>query len=151
VRPFTEGTVTGGSLAAVSFPTPDAEVDAIAGRIGAASTATGTTVEVEEATCPSVEMDSPPGEGRESLVAAQASAVARVSERSMGIEDLWVAYCISSMEELLIRGDSGSVCLLIHFPGPRRFRSAGTPSRRDCPHPWTPGNPSCFRDMFGIF
>jgi len=67
---------------------------------------------------------SPPGEGGcASLVAAQANAVARVNERSMGMDDdLWETYCISSTEELVVRsvrsvrsvrGDwKGSICLV---------------------------------------
>jgi hypothetical protein len=103
VRPFTEGTVIRGCLTAVSLPAPDAGLDVVAGRIGVAAAATGTICGGEEAICPSVEIASPPGEGRASLVAAQASAVASVNERSMGMDDdLWETYCISSTEELLI-------------------------------------------------
>jgi hypothetical protein len=70
--------------------------------IGVAATATGTTCGVDEAMLPLVVMASPPGEGRASLAAAHASA--RVSERSMEMDDdLWETYCISSTEELLIR------------------------------------------------
>ena len=117
VRPFTEGTVIGGSLSAESFPVPDAVLDAVLAGIGDAAAATGTTCGVgEPAICASVGTASPPGEGRASLDAAQASAVASVNERSMGMDDdLWETYCISSMDELVIRsvrGDGG-----IYLPG----------------------------------
>jgi hypothetical protein len=73
----------------------------VLGVIGVAAAATRTTFGVDEAIWPSVAIASPPGEGRASLAAAHASAVARMSERSMGMDDdLWETYCISSMEEL---------------------------------------------------
>jgi len=104
VRPFTEGTVIGGFLAAECFPAPDSVLDAVLGRIGDSAAATGTICGVgEPAIRALVATASPPGEGgRASLVAAQASAVARVNEISMGMDDnLWETYCISSTEELL--------------------------------------------------
>jgi hypothetical protein len=105
VRPFTEGTVIGGSLAPESFPVPDTVLDAVLAGIGDAATATGTICGVVEAICASVGIASPPGEGRASLVAAQASAVPTANMRSMGMDDdLWETYCISSTEELLVRG-----------------------------------------------
>jgi hypothetical protein len=107
VRPFTDGTVIGGALA-VSFPTPDAVLDVVFARIGVAAAATGTTCGVDTAICASVGTDSPPGEGRASLAAAQASPVASMNVRSMGIDDdLCETYCISSMEESLVRSDLG--------------------------------------------
>jgi hypothetical protein len=95
-------------LGGVSFPPPEVVVDVVPGGIGVAATATGTTCGVEEASCASAGIASPPGEGRASLVAAQASAVASVNEISMGMDDdLWETYCISSMEESLVRSDWG--------------------------------------------
>jgi hypothetical protein len=151
VRPFTDGTVIGGSLAAVSFPIPDAVLDVVLTRIGLAAAATGTICGVDEAIRASVGTASPPGEGRASLAAAQASAVASVNERSMGMDvDLWDSYCISSMEELWFAAIGGSSAWLIHNPGPRYLRSRCTPHSR-FPSTIGGGNPSCFRDMFGIF
>jgi hypothetical protein len=101
VRPFTEGTVIGGSLAAESLPV----LDTVLAGIGEAAAATGTICGAgEPAIRALLATASPPGEGgRASLVAAQASAVARVNERSMGMDDnLWETYCISSTEELLV-------------------------------------------------
>jgi hypothetical protein len=87
VRPFTEGTVTGGSFAAESLPTPDGVLDAILISGGVAAAATGTSCGVDDATiCASVGSDSPPGVGRASLLAAQASAVISTKE-SMGMVD----------------------------------------------------------------
>jgi hypothetical protein len=122
VRPFTEGTVIGGSLAAESLPVPDAVLDAVLAGIGEAAAATGTICGAgEPAIRALVATASLPGEGGcASLVAAQANAVARVNERSMGMDDdLWETYCISSTEELVVRsvrsvrGDwKGSICLV---------------------------------------
>jgi hypothetical protein len=106
VRPLTEGTVTGGSLTAESLPSADVVLEAVLAT-GAAA-ATGTSWGVDDATIrPSVGIDSPPGEGRASLLAAHPSAVANENMRIMGIDDLWETYCISSMEELLIRIGNG--------------------------------------------
>jgi hypothetical protein len=86
VRPFTEGTVTGGSLAAVSFPAPDTVLAVLVPPTGDAA-ATGTICGVDEAVCTSLGTDSPPGEGLESRAAAQASAVANVKEKNMPREE----------------------------------------------------------------
>jgi len=82
VRPFTEGTVTGGSFA-VSLPAPATALGVAVPRTGEAADATGTICGVDEAVCTSLGTDSPPGEGLESLAAAQASAVANVNEKNM--------------------------------------------------------------------
>jgi len=88
VRPFTEGTVIGGSLAAESFPVLGTVRDVLLACIGEAAAATGTICGAgEPAACASVGIASPPGEGRASLAAAQASAVASISERSTGMDD----------------------------------------------------------------
>lgn len=113
MRPFTEGTVIGGSLAAESFPTPDAVLDAVLAGIGDDETATATVCGVDDPTvCASGEIDSPPGEGRASLLAAQASAVASVSERSTGMDDdLGETYCISSIERVVdLRAGISGLC-----------------------------------------
>ena len=113
VRPFTEGTVIGGSLATESFPVPGAVLDAVLAGIGDAATATGTICGAGDAViCVPAGTASPPGDGRASLAAAQASALANANKRSMGMDDdLWETYCISSTEELLIRGVWGILCL----------------------------------------
>jgi hypothetical protein len=87
VRPLTEGTVIGGSFAAVSFPAADAVLDVVVARTGDAAAATDTICGVDEAVRASVGIDSPPGEGRASFAAAQASAVARVNEKNMPREE----------------------------------------------------------------
>jgi hypothetical protein len=89
--------VTGGSLAAESFPAPGAVLDVVLAWIGDAATATGTTCGVDElAICPSGGIDSPPGDGRASLLAAQANAVIRVNEKNMQREEyLDEAECIN--------------------------------------------------------
>jgi len=48
VRPFTEGTVIGGSLAAESFPTANAVIDAVLAGIGDDEAATATACGVDD-------------------------------------------------------------------------------------------------------
>ena len=87
VRPFTEGTVIGGSLAAESV---DAVLEAVVGVNGA----DGVDEAVPATPCGAVASGGPaggssaaPGIGRASLLAAQASAAMRANGRSMGIDE----------------------------------------------------------------
>ena len=103
VRPFTDGTVIGGSFAVESFPTPGGVLDAVFGEAGCGFV-TWIAGSVDMATVwLSVGIVSEPGVGRASLLEAQASA-----PRSANDENLWTddipreTYCISSTEELLI-------------------------------------------------
>jgi hypothetical protein len=85
VRPFTDGTVTGGSFAAESFPTVEAVLEAAPDRTGveeAGDTAFSWVVPAP-ITEPAGGISSTPGAGRVSLLAAQASDVARTKETSM--------------------------------------------------------------------
>ena len=87
VRPFTEGTVTGGSLAAESLPTLDAVLEAVLGVDGVdeavPTTPCGTAA---ESAVPAGGIPSTPGDGRASLVAAQASELTRANKTNTGIE-----------------------------------------------------------------
>jgi hypothetical protein len=92
VRPFTEGTVIGGSFAAESFAVPGVVLEAAfdaAGAVGGVDDALpvtpwGAAVEARE---PSGGIPSTPGAGRASLLAAQASEAASTNDTSMGIEN----------------------------------------------------------------
>jgi hypothetical protein len=92
VRPFTEGTVIGGSFAAESFAMLDCVLEAAfddAGTVGAVDDALpvtpwGATVELSE---PSGGIASTPGEDPASLLAAQASEAASTNDVSIGIEN----------------------------------------------------------------
>jgi hypothetical protein len=92
VRPFTEGTVIGGSLAAESFAVPGVVLEAAfdaAVAVGGVDDALpvtpwGAAVAARE---PSGGIASTPGEGRASLLAAQASEDMSTNETSMGIEN----------------------------------------------------------------
>src|SRR4029077_3349000 len=92
VRPFTEGTVTGGSLAEESFAVPsvvlEAAFDAM-GAVGAVDDALPVTPwgAGDAARKPSGGIVATPGEGRASLLAAQASEAASTSDTSIGIEN----------------------------------------------------------------
>src|ERR1700680_748183 len=91
VRPFTEGTVIGGSLAAESLPIVDAVLEAVAGVSGAdgveeAAPATPCCAAAASGG-PAGGISAPPGVGRASLLAAQASEAMRANGRSMGIDD----------------------------------------------------------------
>ena len=88
VRPFTDGTVTGGAFAAESLPAVDVVLEAVlnvesvdeavrAFPSGAAAPSGG----------PAGGITSIPGDGRVSLLAAHASEVASAKEMSMGIEE----------------------------------------------------------------
>lgn len=85
VRPFTDGTVTGGSFAAESFPTVEAVLEAVPDLTGVEE-ATGTAfscVVPAPITEPEGGISSTPGAGRASLLAAQASEVTRTKETIM--------------------------------------------------------------------
>jgi hypothetical protein len=105
VRPFTEGTVTGGSLDAESLPTLDAVLEAVpvvAGVDEADPTPWGTTDAIGPA---DGGISSTPGVGRASLPAAQAREAMRANEVNTGIDDDPLkTYCISSIEESLVAG-----------------------------------------------
>jgi hypothetical protein len=102
VRPFTEGTVTGGSFEIESLPILDVVVEALRGVAGvdeADPTPWGTTDAIGP---PAGGISSTPGVGRASLPAAQAREAMRANEVNTGIDDdLLKTYCISSIEELL--------------------------------------------------
>ena len=83
VRPFTEGTVTRGSLTAVSPATETVLGVVVPPRGDAAAAICG----VDGAFWASLGIASPPGEGLPSLAAAQASAVANVKEKNMRREE----------------------------------------------------------------
>jgi len=115
VRPFTDGTVTGGSFAAESFPTPGFVLDAVlAALLGEAGCGLATWIagSVDMPTVwLSVGIASEPGVGRASLLEAHANA-----PRSANPENFWTddilreTYCISSTEELLIFGWGVFLC-----------------------------------------
>jgi len=121
VRPFTEGTVTGGSLAE-SLTILDAVLEAVvvvAGVDEAEPTPCGTTAAIG---APAGGISSTPGEGRASLLAAQAKEAMRANEASTVIDDdLLKTYCISSVESRWLRVGIG--ILVIHFLGPEWLES----------------------------
>ena len=118
MRPLTEGTVIGGSLAE-SLPTLDAVLEAVvvvAGVDEAEPTPCGTTAAIG---APAGGISSTPGEGRASLLAAQAREAMRANEASTEIDDdLLKTYCISSIEESVGFLEGNSVDSVIHIPGP---------------------------------
>ncbi|HEY5022807.1 MAG TPA: hypothetical protein VII30_10030 [Gemmatimonadaceae bacterium] len=65
-------------------------LDAARVGIGFEVATAGTICGADDAVVPSVAIDSPPGDGRASLLAAQASVVAS-AKRSMGMDNLWEA------------------------------------------------------------
>jgi hypothetical protein len=88
VRPFTEGTVIGGPLAAESVPTLDAVLEAVLGAVGVDEAAPATPCGAAAASGgPAGGISSTPGMGRASLLAAQAREARRTNEASMGIDD----------------------------------------------------------------
>jgi hypothetical protein len=101
VRPFTEGTVIEGSLAAESSAVPEVVLEAAFDAAGAAGgvddalpfTPWGAAVTARE---PSGGIASTPGECPASLLAAQASEAASTNDTSMGIENNLFdeAFCI---------------------------------------------------------
>ena len=92
VRPFTEGTVIGGSLAAESLPTGESVLDAVVGVNGVDD---GVDEAVPVAPCGTAAASDRPGGGssaapgadRASLLAAQASEAMRANDESMGIDE----------------------------------------------------------------
>jgi len=88
VRPFTEGTVIGGSLAAESLPTLDAVLEAVLGvdRINKSVPATrcGTAA---ASGGPAGGISSTPDDGCASLLAAQARELTRAIETSTWIDE----------------------------------------------------------------
>jgi hypothetical protein len=106
VRPFTEGTVIGGSLAAESLPALKDVLEAVFGADGVDEEVPATPWGAAAASAgPAGGSSSTPGVGRASLLAAQAREAMRANEVSMWIDDdLCKTYCISSIEELLISG-----------------------------------------------
>src|SRR5450759_4248492 len=88
VRPFTEGTVIGGSLAVESLPGLDAVLDAAFGVDGVDEAAPATPCGAATANGgPAGGISSTPGVGRASLLAAQASEDASTNDTNMGIEN----------------------------------------------------------------
>ena len=91
MRPFTEGTVIGGSFAAESLPTLDAVLEALVGVNGA----DGAREEEPATPCGAAlasdgtagGSSAAPGIGRASLLAAQASEAMRANDMSMGIDE----------------------------------------------------------------
>lgn len=90
VRPFTDGTVTGGAFAAESLPAVNVVLDAVLNveSVGEAVTAFPWAAAAASGG-PAGGMPSIPGLGRVSLLAAQASEVASAKEMSMIIEYLF--------------------------------------------------------------
>ena len=90
VRPFTDGTVTGGTFAAESLPAVDVVLEAV---LSGASVDEAALAFLWAAGAPSGGaaggISSIPGAGRVSLLAAHASEVASAKEMSMGIEYLF--------------------------------------------------------------
>src|SRR5450756_3146616 len=88
VRPFTEGTVIGGSLAVESLPGLDAVLEAVFGADGvdeaAPATPCGATAASGE---PAGGISSTPGVDRASLLTAQAREAMRANEASTVIDD----------------------------------------------------------------
>jgi hypothetical protein len=106
VRPFTDGTVTGGSFTAESFPTPGFVLDAVlAALLGETGWGLVTWIagSVDVATVwLSVGIVSDPGVGRASLLEAHANPPRSANAENIGMDDiLRETYCISSTEELL--------------------------------------------------
>jgi hypothetical protein len=88
VRPFTDGTVIGGSLEAESSTTVDAVLDAALGVEGVEEAVPETPCGAATASGgPAGGIASIPGVGRVSLPAAQASEAMRANKESMGIDD----------------------------------------------------------------
>jgi hypothetical protein len=90
VRPFTDGTVTGGAFAAESLPAVDVVLEAA---LNVESVEEAVTAFPRAAAAasggPAGGISSIPGDGRVSLLAAQASEVASAREMSMIIEYLF--------------------------------------------------------------
>jgi hypothetical protein len=86
VRPFTDGTVTGGSFAAESFPTVEAVLEEAPDVKGVDEAATAFSWVVPLPIAEPTGISSIPGAGRASLLAAHASEVARTKEMSMVTE-----------------------------------------------------------------
>src|SRR5512132_2501599 len=87
VRPFTDGTVTGGAFAAESLPAVDVVLEAV---LNVESVDEAVTVFPRAAAAsggPAGGTASIPGTGRASLLAAHASEVASAKEMSMVIEE----------------------------------------------------------------
>jgi hypothetical protein len=102
--------VTTGPLAAESLPAFDAVLEAVV-EVDRVDVVGGVDDAVPATPCcvaaatdrPAGGSSSTPGDGRASLLAAQASEDRRAKETSTGIDDdLWETYCISSTQELLI-------------------------------------------------
>jgi hypothetical protein len=106
VRPFTEGTVTGGSFAAESFLAPDIVLDVVAAVPAGMGWGLATWIagSVDVATdWLSVDIPSAPGVGRASLPDAQAKMPSNANAEILWTDDiLRETYCISSTEELSI-------------------------------------------------
>jgi hypothetical protein len=105
VRPFTDGTVIGGSFAAESFPTPGVVLDAVLAEVlreAGCGFVTWIAGREDVATAwLSVGIVSEPGVGRASLLEAQASAPRSANAENLWMDDILIeTYCISSTEEL---------------------------------------------------
>ena len=86
VRPFTDGTVTGGAFAAEFPPAVDVVLEAV---LNVESVDEAVTAAAAASGGPAGGICSVPGDGRVSLLAAHASEVASAKEMSMGIEFLF--------------------------------------------------------------
>ena len=86
VRPFTDGTVTGGAFAAEFPPAVDVVLEAV---LNVESVDEAVTKAAAASGGPAGGICSVPGDGRVSLLAAHASEVASAKEMSMGIEYLF--------------------------------------------------------------
>ena len=88
VRPFTDGTVTGGAFAAEFPPAVDVVLEAVLNVESVEEAVTAFPWAAAAASGgPAGGISSIPGLGRVSLLAAQASEVASAKEMSMGIEE----------------------------------------------------------------
>jgi hypothetical protein len=101
VRPFTDGTVTGGSFAAESFPTPGVVLDEVLSEAGWGFVTWIAGREDVATVWLSVGIASEPGVGRASLLEAHASAPRSANAENLWMDDILIeTYCISSTEEL---------------------------------------------------
>jgi len=89
VRPFTDGTVTGGAFAAESLPAVDEVLEAVLNVVSVDEAATASPWAAAASGGPAGGISSIPGDGRVSLLAAHAREVASAKEMSMGIEYLF--------------------------------------------------------------
>ncbi|HMJ07129.1 MAG TPA: hypothetical protein VK474_12790 [Chthoniobacterales bacterium] len=121
VRPFTDGTVIGGSFAAESFPTPGVVLDAVLDGTGCGFvTWIAGSVDVPTVWL-SVGIVSEPGVGRASLPEAQANTPRSANAENLRTDAILIeTYCISSTEELLIFEWEVS-SYVIHNSGPKCF------------------------------